>query len=116
MSHPGMPPPQPTPPDDAAAPGVHPLIQNALRVSLSAKEYKVLHERILKRSLALNDRLPSPAKYEIIVRTSNKYNVAAIRASLRVFLGVSGGMSLIEAVTARFGKGDTRYTSLLFLN
>jgi hypothetical protein len=104
-----MPPQQSNPPpDDAAAPAVHPLIQNALRVSLSAKEYKVLHERILKRSLALNSRLPTPAKYESIVRTSNKYNVAAIRASLRVFLGVSGGLSLVEAVTARIGKGDTR--------
>ncbi|KUL87163.1 hypothetical protein ZTR_05655 [Talaromyces verruculosus] len=104
----GMPPPQPNPPpDDAAAPAVHPVIQNALRVSLSAKEYKVLHERVLKRSLTLNNRLPSPAKYESIVRTSNKYNVAAIRASLRVFLGVSGGMSLVEAVAARIGKGDT---------
>ncbi|PCH07029.1 hypothetical protein PENOC_021340 [Penicillium occitanis (nom. inval.)] len=104
----GMPPPQPNPPpEDAAAPAVHPVIQNALRVSLSAKEYKVLHERILKRSLTLNNRLPSPAKYESIVRTSNKYNVAAIRASVRVFLGVSGGMSLVEAVIARIGKGDT---------
>lgn len=112
-----MPPPQPNPPpDDVTVPAVHPVIQNALRASLSAKEYKVLHERILKRSLTLHNRLPTPTKYESIVRTSNKYNVAAIRASLRVFLGVSGGMSLVEAVTARLGKGDTRYTFLLFLN
>uniref|UniRef100_A0A093VDV1 Uncharacterized protein n=1 Tax=Talaromyces marneffei PM1 TaxID=1077442 RepID=A0A093VDV1_TALMA len=102
-----MPLAQPNPPDDATAPTVHPLIRNALRVSLSAKEYKILHERILKRSLALNSRLPTPAKYESIVRTSNKYNVAAMRASLRVFLGVSGGLSLVEAVTTRLEKGDT---------
>lgn len=107
-----MPPPQPSPPsEDAAAPAVHPLVQNALRVSLSAKEYKAIHERIVKRSLALNNRLPTPSRYESIVRTSNKYNVAAIRASLRVFLGVSGGMSLIEAITARLGKGEMRYAS-----
>ncbi|EED20507.1 conserved hypothetical protein [Talaromyces stipitatus ATCC 10500] len=100
-------PPQPSKPPDDTAVAIHPVIQNALRVSLSAKEYKIIHERVLKRSLILDSRLPSPSTYESVVRTPNKYNVAAIRASLRVFLGVSGGISLVEALTARFGKGET---------
>lgn len=111
-----MPPQRNPPPDDATAPAVHPVIRNALRVSLSAQEYKVLYDRILKRSLAWSHQLPTPSRYESIVRTSNKYNVAAIRASLRVFLGVSGGISLTEALIARLGKGDTRYYFLTVLN
>jgi hypothetical protein len=99
----------PDPPGDAASASeaqVHPLIRNALRVSLSAKEYKVLHERILKRSQALEHRLPTPSTYETIVRTStnNKYNVAAIRASLRVFVALGGGLEVFELAMARIKK------------
>ncbi|OKL57344.1 hypothetical protein UA08_07644 [Talaromyces atroroseus] len=97
------------PPDDAAVESqaqIHPLIRNALRLSLSAKEYKFLHERILKRSGSIEQRLPTPFRYETIVRTTtnNKYNVAAVRASLRMFLAVSGGLSLSEVVMARVRK------------
>lgn len=93
------------PPDDA----VHPLLRNALRVSLSAKEYKVLHERILKQ-LSIEHRLPTPSRYEAIVQTTttNKHNVAAIRASLRVFAAVTGGLSLVEFVTSRIKKEGSK--------
>ncbi|KAH8691158.1 hypothetical protein BGW36DRAFT_363502 [Talaromyces proteolyticus] len=87
---------------------VHPIIQNALRVSLSAKEYKFLHERITKRSAAVERALPTPAKYEAIIHTKNKYNIAAVRASLRVFLTLSGGLSLAELVGAKIKKEGSK--------
>lgn len=102
--------------DDDAVVAAHAITRNALRVTLSAKEYKFLHERLLKQISTLNNHLPSPAGYESIVRTSNKHNVAAIRASLRVFLAVSGGMSLVEAVAARIGKTSSeRFVQTLLL-
>jgi hypothetical protein len=95
--------PTPENPDpDAAA--VHPVIKNALRVSLSAREYKILHERLLRRSASAKRYLPAPSRYEAITHTKNKYNVAAVRASLRVFLALSCGLSLAELVSAKIKK------------
>jgi hypothetical protein len=82
-------------------PAVNAVIRNLLRVSLSAKEYKVLHDYVIKRSSSIQKHAPSPSQYEAVVRSTNKYNVAAIRASLRVFLLTGGGLSLAELVTTK---------------
>lgn len=97
--------PKPGTPDAA---GVHPVIKNALRVSLSAREYRILHERLLRRSASAQRYLPAPSRYEAITQTKNKYNVAAVRASLRVFLALSGGLSLAELVTAKIKKEGSK--------
>lgn len=89
-------------PGDAA--GVHPVIKNALRMSLSAKEYRILHERVLLRSATAEHYLPAPSRYEAIIHTKNKFNVAAVRASLRVFLVLNGGLSLADLVSAKIKK------------
>lgn len=89
-------------------PGTHPIVRNALRVSLSAKEYRALHD-YAQRSRSLQNKLPSPARFEAITRSKNKYNEAAVRASLRVFL-VSGGLTkMVEFVAGRVRKGSAYY-------
>jgi hypothetical protein len=100
--------PKPGDPDATAAAAVHPVIKNALRVSLSAKEYRILHERVLRRSASAERHLPAPSRYEAIIHTKNKYNVAAVRASLRVFLALSGGLSLAELVGAKIKKEGSK--------
>ncbi|KAL2012718.1 hypothetical protein VTN00DRAFT_243 [Thermoascus crustaceus] len=88
-------------------PGVHPLIRNALRISLSAKEYKLLHEYIVKRSpSAVPDCLPTPSRFDAIVYSRDRYNEAAIRASLRVFLVTGAGLKLADLIIERI-RGDT---------
>ncbi|KAL4965614.1 uncharacterized protein BDV14DRAFT_172376 [Aspergillus stella-maris] len=87
------PPPQPDP-------GVNPVVRNALRVSLSAREYKALHEYI-QRSPTLQKKLLSPAKFEAVTRSKSKYNEAAVRASLRVFLVSGGLLKVVEFIVGR---------------
>jgi hypothetical protein len=91
------------PPD----PQVHPLVRNTLRFSLSAKEYKLLHEHVLKRSASIQSRVPTPCRYEAIVYSKDKYGEAAIRASLRVFLLTTAGSKLAEFVVKRITKDST---------
>ncbi|RHZ64010.1 uncharacterized protein CDV56_108967 [Aspergillus thermomutatus] len=87
-------------------PDARPLVRNALRITLSAKEYKLLHEYIIQRTpLSIQDKAPSPSRYEAIVRSKNKHNEAALRASLRVFLVSGGLLRLVDAIVRRI-QGD----------
>jgi hypothetical protein len=71
---------------------VQPVVREALRISLSAKEYKILHDYVVRRApVRVQSKLPSPSRYEAIVRSKNKHNEAALRASIRVFL-ISGAL------------------------
>lgn len=99
-----------------AAP-VNPILRNALRLSLSASEYRKLHQYVLKRSspslkTRIQDRAPTPEKYGAMVRSprrgegggggSDKYNETAVRASLRVFLSTAASLKLFDILKARF--------------
>jgi hypothetical protein len=97
-----MPPPLPDP-------GVNPVLRNALRVSLSAKEYKALHDYAVERiSPSVQGKIPSPAKFEAITRSKNKYNEAAVRASLRVFLGSGALLKLVDFIIGRIQKDPSK--------
>ncbi|PTU19279.1 hypothetical protein P175DRAFT_0558845 [Aspergillus ochraceoroseus IBT 24754] len=86
-------------------PGVHPVVRNALRVSLSAKEYKILHDYAVQRiSPSLRTKLPTPARFEGIVRSKHKHNEAAVRASLRVFLASGAFLKLVDLVLGRIQR------------
>ncbi|KAL2800318.1 hypothetical protein BJX66DRAFT_291754 [Aspergillus keveii] len=100
-----MPPPQPDP-------GVNPVLRNALRVSLSAKEYKALHDYAVQRiSPSVQTKIPSPAKFEAITRSKNKYNEAAVRASMRVFLGSGALLKLVDFIVGRIQKDPSKKQS-----
>ncbi|EAU34908.1 conserved hypothetical protein [Aspergillus terreus NIH2624] len=95
--------PSSVPPPDSS-PQVHPVVRNALRISLSAKEYKLLHDYAARRAPGLQAQLPSPAKFEAIVRSKSKYNEASVRASIRVFLLSGALLKVLELVLRRLRK------------
>ncbi|KAI9736362.1 MAG: hypothetical protein M1834_001249 [Cirrosporium novae-zelandiae] len=83
------------------------IVRNALRYSLSAQEYETLHKYLLTRSPPVVKRkVPSPSRYEAIVKSKDDYNIATVRAALRVFIAVSAGLKLIDVVKSQlFKKG-----------
>ncbi|KAL1956463.1 hypothetical protein VTO42DRAFT_7261 [Malbranchea cinnamomea] len=83
-------------------PHVHPIIRNALRISLTESEYRLLHKHLIERlPPSIQKRTYSPLEFETAVRSPDRYNEAAIRASLRVFLATAGGMKLVEVIAKR---------------
>lgn len=91
-----------------AADSVHPLARDALRVSLTPKEYRLLHDYALARSSRIKDSLPVPSRFESIVRPRNKHNEAAVRSSLRVFLGSGAALKLADLIIARIQGVSSR--------
>jgi hypothetical protein len=108
-------------PQPSSTTTVNPILRNALRLSLSASEYRRLHQYAVKRFPAtlkkkIQDRTPTPDKYGAMVKSprrgeeggggSDKYNETAIRASLRVFLGTATGLKLFAILKQRlFARG-----------
>ncbi|KAL7622655.1 hypothetical protein AAE478_008168 [Parahypoxylon ruwenzoriense] len=110
---------------------VDPVLRNALRYTISAREYETLHKYVLSRSRLLRKRVPSVSAVERYMDGSsgtrrrsitdrdaarNKakekasggaasrgdtYNTRAIRDSLRVFIATGIGMRAYEMVLAR---------------
>lgn len=98
-----------TMPDNSVDPTLpSPVVRDVLRVCLSAKEYRFLHETALKRAPAARSKLPSPSRFDAIVRPKNRHSEAAARASLRVFLGSGIALKLGDLLLARF-QGATEY-------
>lgn len=91
-----------------------PILRNALRYTISSKEYETLHKYIISRSKVLRRNAPTVAKVEKLVKREGSpgedYNAAAVRASLRVFLACSAAGRVWELVAERW-LGRTRYVS-----
>ncbi|KAJ5569756.1 uncharacterized protein N7459_009186 [Penicillium hispanicum] len=104
MSDPGG-----TPEDPMAAPGegpdVHPAVRAAARLCLSAREYRVLHDVAAKRAPSLQRKLPSSLRNDPASYTRNRHNLAALRASLRVFAGSGIALKLAEMTVSRVQGG-----------
>jgi len=71
---------------------IDPIALTALRYSLSAREYKLLHKYLIAKSRTARKRAPEPKKYERAVLGPDEYNASAIRSSLRVFLATFAGL------------------------
>ncbi|KAL9602798.1 MAG: hypothetical protein Q9219_001641 [cf. Caloplaca sp. 3 TL-2023] len=81
---------------------IDPILRNALRYTISAKEYQALHEYVSKHSpQALRKRAPPPVRFESISRVGDSHNAAAIRASLRVFVASQVGLQVWDFITTR---------------
>lgn len=79
-----------------------PVVRNALRYTLSAREYKLLHQYLISRAPpAARQRAPPPRRYEAIVKATDDYNAAAVRASLRLGLSSYAALKLWEIVSTR---------------
>ncbi|CZS89958.1 uncharacterized protein RCO7_02338 [Rhynchosporium graminicola] len=81
-----------------------PILRNALRYTISAKEYETLHSYILSRSKLLKRNTPSVSRVDKLVQRpgSDDYNAAAVRASLRVFVATSAGLKVWGLIKERF--------------
>ncbi|KAJ5273047.1 hypothetical protein N7478_008172 [Penicillium angulare] len=98
----------PTTSDSPAAsgdiPDVHPAVRNAVRLCLSAKEYRALYELAAKRAPALKDKLPIALRDDSVAQLKNRHSIAALRTSLRVFVGTGVSMKLFELIMSRVKK------------
>lgn len=93
---------------------VDPITRTALRYTLSPREYELLHKYMISRAPArVQKKTPEPARFERIVRGESSghgsdergdYNVAAVRAALRVFLLLFGGLKGLEVVLERIKR------------
>lgn len=87
-----------------------PVLRNTLRYTLSAKEYKTLHEYLISRSpRAVRRKTLQPARYNAIVQSKDEFNTAAIRASLRVFVATQTGLTIWDRITSSlFARGKSQ--------
>lgn len=89
-----------------------PVLRNALRYTISAKEYQTLHKYIISRSKLLKKNSPTVSQVEKLVEQPGRddHNTAAVRASLRVFLATSAGLKAWAILNERlFGKDGAGY-------
>ena len=84
-----------------------PVLRNALRYTISAKEYQALHKYIISRSKILKRNTPSVSQVEKLVERSGRddHNAAAVRASLRVFLATAAGLKAWSVISERLFGG-----------
>lgn len=80
-----------------------PILRNALRYSISAKEYETLHKYIISRSKVLKRNAPTVAKVERLVERPGRddYNASAVRAASRVFVATGASLKLYGLVMER---------------
>lgn len=80
---------------------IDPILRNALRYTISAKEYQLLHQYLLSRAPVVKKRTINPKTYEAIAKGPDDYNVAAIRASLRLGIATFSGLKAWELITTK---------------
>lgn len=80
-----------------------PVLRNALRYTISAKEYETLHKYIISRSKVLKRNAPTVARVEKLVERPGRddYNASAVRASLRVFMATAAGLKVWDVIKKR---------------
>jgi hypothetical protein len=95
----------PKPPRDrlTAKSTTDPVLRNALRYTISAKEYQTLHKYIISRSKVLKRNTPSVSQVEKLVERPGRddHNAAAVRASIRVFLATAAGLKAWSIISDR---------------
>ena len=93
----------------SAATTVDPVMRNALRYTVSAREYAALHKYILSRSKTLRRAAPTPAAVDKSLAptdasASGDYNAKAVRHALRVFAATWVGMKGYGFVKGKISK------------
>jgi len=84
-----------------------PITRNALRYTVSAREYELLHQYLLSRAPALKKRAPRPAKaQDEDIRREEDYNAATIRVSVRLLLAIYSSLKLWEVVSQRIWRNS----------
>jgi hypothetical protein len=91
---------QPTP-GPSKSQTIDPILRNALRYTISAKEYELLHQYLLSRAPVVKKRTIHPKRYDAIVKGPDDYNVAAFRAALRLGIVTFSGLKAWEVISTR---------------
>ncbi|KOS21264.1 hypothetical protein ESCO_006865 [Escovopsis weberi] len=108
--------PSPSPGPPAAASDL--VLRNALRYTISAREYAALHRYVLSKSRVLRRAAPSPAAVSSLLQPARKsdgdYNAKAVRHALRVFAATWLGMKGWDAAMRRLRKQYGRVPKLPF--
>lgn len=89
--------------------GPDPVLRNALRYTISPREYAALHRYVLSKSRALRRATPSPSSVEKALQPrkgGDDYNAKAVRHSLRVFTATWIGMKAWDAIMRRLGNKE----------
>ena len=92
-----------------------PVLRNALRYTISAKEYQVLHKYIISRSKVLKRNTPTVSQVEKLVDRPGRddHNAAAVRASLRVFVATSASLKAWAVIKQSLFKAKPEYVVLI---
>ncbi|KAG9205015.1 hypothetical protein G6514_009474 [Epicoccum nigrum] len=78
-----------------------PVLRNALRYTISPREYQLLHQYLLSRAPAVKKRTINPRRYDAIAKGSDDYTVASVRASLRLGVTTFTALKTWELVKAK---------------
>ncbi|KAF2196500.1 hypothetical protein GQ43DRAFT_435966 [Delitschia confertaspora ATCC 74209] len=78
-----------------------PILRNALRYTVSPKEYRLLHQYLLSRAPVTRKHTPPPKRYDAVSGTSDDYNAAAIRVSLRLAVLTFSSLKTWELLTTK---------------
>jgi hypothetical protein len=84
---------------------IDPVIRNAMRYSLSPREYQLLHKYLLSRAPVVRNSAPRPASYKKVVEESDDYNASTVRLSLRLFGSSYAALKLWEFLAPRIFAG-----------
>jgi hypothetical protein len=92
-------------PQSSPSPGksqpIDPILRNALRYTISAKEYELLHQYLLSRAPVVKKRTIHPKRFDAIVKGPDDYNVAAFRASLRLGVVTFSALKAWELISTK---------------
>lgn len=87
---------------------IDPITRTALRYTLSPREYELLHAYLIRRApKRVQKQTPSPTQYESIAKSrteSGDYNVAAMRAALRLYFSLFFGLKGFELVMGKIAS------------
>lgn len=87
---------------------IDPIVRNALRYSVSPREYELLHQYLLSRAPIVRKRAPLPRRYDSVSKGTDDYNAAAIRASLRLAVLTFSGLKAWELIVNKLKQGPAQ--------
>lgn len=97
---------------------IDPITRTALRYTISPREYELLHQYLISRAPErVQAKTPRPQRYAKITKGTSEtgdYNVASLRAALRVFVAAYTGLKGWNVVSKQLAsrRGGVQYVHL----
>ncbi|KAM0720670.1 hypothetical protein Q7P37_004807 [Cladosporium fusiforme] len=87
---------------------IDPITRTALRYTISPREYELLHQYLISRAPErVQEKTPKPQRYAKITKSASEtgdYNVACLRAALRVFVAAYTGLKSWEVISKQLAS------------